>query len=79
MAFTRLLQIQQRPDLFDEEYYYKGPDGILKFVKPEPTKASKSAADVRAKFMGAKRFKFVPPAVPDKEEKKEDYEYSQGS
>jgi len=41
MAFTRLLQIQQRPDKFSPGYYYNGPDGIRKYVPPkkEPTKS----------------------------------------
>lgn len=62
MAFTRLLQIQQRPDLFDDEYYFKGPDGVFKFVKKDPTKSpKKTAAQLRAKYMAAKRSKLVPP------------------
>lgn len=61
MAFTRLLQIQQRSDMFDDKYYFNGPDGIHKYIKPTEKK-TKNAADVRAKLMAAKRFKFAPPA-----------------
>ena len=73
MAFTRLLQIQQRPDKFDEEYYFKGADGILKYKPPSEPKSAKSATDVRAKFVAAKRFKYVPPK--QQTEKPDDDEY----
>lgn len=43
MAFTRLLQIKQRPDLYDDEYYFRTADGILKSPKnsPPPPAAAK--------------------------------------
>lgn len=43
MAFTRLLQIKQRPDIYEPGYYFKTADGILKNPKnsPPPPKAGK--------------------------------------
>lgn len=69
MAYTRLLQINQRPDLFDDSYYFKGNDGIRKPIKPaaksSPQKVKsnlgRSAAEARVKYASAKRFKYIPP------------------
>lgn len=43
MAFTRLLQIKQRPDIYEPDYYFRTADGILKPPKnsPPPPKAQK--------------------------------------
>lgn len=41
IAYTRLLQIKQRPDLYTEEYYEERNDGIRPPVKEEPKKAKR--------------------------------------